>query len=582
LEESQKKQRSDALEKIVNSTHDFKVLVAGAGTGKTYAFKKVLENQSTSPEDSLALTFINNLVGDMKKDLGHLTEARTFHSYCKKLLHKKPALGIRSNFVFYPQLKLIVSSDSKLQKFDKKAKPETFDRSIQTLSEDKYLNFFIESANYYNAVGFDDSVYRILKYFETNKDSIPKLKQIVVDEYQDFCALEVSFLDFLSTKSPMLIAGDDDQAVYLFRQADPKHIRDKWTKHASAQFNLPFCTRCTSVIVEATNAFIRKAETGGFLCSRITKRYECYLDEGGKGADSANYPLIKAVTCTVNNKRAPYIAKYVESEIKKINTSEIKDSIGRYPIVLIIGPKHYLNQVYDYIKERFADFKIEFPEKNEFEVTILDGYRILLRDISSNLGWRIILSDQPKLLRKIIGKAKSQNVALKDLIAESVKDEIEQRVKLLQGLVDGDSAIRESEVKSLETFFGLPSEELKSYVLYKDDEDGAEVELNAQKPVIKLTSFNGSKGLSGAHVFVIGLEEASIPKNKGKPTDTEICQFVIALTRTRLQCHLISTSLVMGFRNWKNRSEFVDWIPSRLLSSVRVDKNFFNSTGGAP
>ena len=40
--ELQKKERSDSLDKILKSKSSKKIIVAGAGTGKTFTFKRVL------------------------------------------------------------------------------------------------------------------------------------------------------------------------------------------------------------------------------------------------------------------------------------------------------------------------------------------------------------------------------------------------------------------------------------------------------------------------------------------------------------------------------------------------------------
>ena len=42
----------------------------------------------------------------------------------------------------------------------------------------------------------------------------------------------------------MVIAGDDDQSLYSFKNANPQEIRDKHKSEEYTSFELPFCSRC--------------------------------------------------------------------------------------------------------------------------------------------------------------------------------------------------------------------------------------------------------------------------------------------------------------------------------------------------
>jgi superfamily I DNA/RNA helicase len=68
------------------------------------------------------------------------------------------------------------------------------------------------------------------------------------------------------------------------------------------------------------------------------------------------------------------------------------------------------------------------------------------------------------------------------------------------------------------------------------------------RPRIKLTSFEGSKGLSAQHVFVVGMHDGELPRNPASVQDLEICKFIVALTRTRKQCHVLWMTRFSGQR----------------------------------
>ena len=103
-------------------------------------------------------------------------------------------------------------------------------------------------------------------------------------------------------------------------------------------------------------------------------------------------------------------------------------------------------------------------------------------------------------------------------------------------------------------------------------------EVDQSKPVIKLTSFEGSKGLSAQHVFVVGLHENELPKRISDIKDLEICKFLVSLTRTRKQCHLLTTYRFSGTP--KRPSIFLKWIPAAVKRVLKINKEFWQDKEG--
>jgi len=132
-------------------------------------------------------------------------------------------------------------------------------------------------------------------------------------------------------------------------------------------------------------------------------------------------------------------------------------------------------------------------------------------------------------------------------------------------------------IQALEKRLSVPLDEIKMELKIDIENavDGLEGGTDEQdgKPEIRLTTYNGSKGMSAGFTFVVGLENEVLPKSPEKIVDNEICQFVVALTRTRQQCHLISTGIFAGVK--RAQSEFLNWIPTDYVKRIRVDKNYF-------
>src|SRR5713101_8527678 len=97
---------------------------------------------------------------------------------------------------------------------------------MRSLHDESLVAFYLARGNYYDAVDFDDTVYRAYKQLSDQRDLVPTFRLVLIDEYQDFNALEAGFIERLAERSPILIAGDDDQALYAqLRDSSCTYIR---------------------------------------------------------------------------------------------------------------------------------------------------------------------------------------------------------------------------------------------------------------------------------------------------------------------------------------------------------------------
>jgi len=543
---------------IIQSPEKSKLIVAGPGTGKSFTFRQLLKQKKGN---CLVLTFINSLVNEFKSDLKGIAEAYTFHGYCKKILHGVSVPGIDVNFEYFPYLPQIIESDAKILKKDF----GEFNKAFQILEENERDKFYLERADYYNSVGHNDSVYRVLKYFQSNEKALPKFNQIIVDEYQDFNLLEVAFIDELLKVSPILIAGDDDQAIYDFKNASASHIQKKAQDESFCQFKLPYCSRCTQVIVNATTDIINEANKINKLRNRIVKEFLCYLPD--KKQDSENHPKIIHARCSIHGKDwRNYTGRFIEMEITKIPKGEIElAKKDKHPCILIAGPKHYLDQIYPSLKQKFSDIDY-LAKKENWETYLLKGYQMLLRNIHSNLGWRILLSINNDMEKRVISLTNRNYSNLWDLLDKRFIKEHTTIIELLRKAKTGN--VNEGEKKFLTEKILLPFEDIVSELNKTTTEEENEV------PFIKMTTINGCKGLSANYVFMVGMDNYVFPKNPLNITDNEISQFIVGLTRTRKKCYLTSIKMFGG--KWFNPSAFINWIDSSRIEQINVDKNYFN------
>ncbi len=564
--------RQSFLDALLRSDAHLKLIVAGPGTGKTYSFKRLLE---TRPAPRLVLTFINNLADDLSRELGHIADVRTLHSFSRKLLHRYGPGRISHNVDYYPPLTQILAADAThllgrhIRDWDVEGAFHTLDESNQVLAA------ALNAGDYYDAVGHTDSVYRLVRHFDAHPEDVPRYSQIVVDEFQDFSALEVRLIEQLSHASPMLVVGDDDQALYAFKHASPEYLRALAAGGAYERFDLPYCSRCTDVLVRAVHRVVEVATAQGLLEGRLAKPFDCYWPS--KQRDSERYPTIIDARCSVQTEKAPYMSRYVEEQVRAIPTEDVQEAKdNNYPAVLVAGPVQFASRIYQYLRERFRH--VEYKRSESPQIQLLDGYERLLRDLSSRLGWRIVAQvDRPERLGAILRRGVYGGEELSALLPSSYRDPHVRRLDLLRRLRDG-KALDEQEGRELEAALGLSLPDVESRVgrdadarepASQESEDEADGE-----PRIVVTFLVGAKGLQAGHVFVVGMNEDHFPRSNVVPTDSEVCELIVALTRATKRCHLVSCGRFGA--ELLQPSVFLDWV-SDYVEEVAVNAAYFRA-----
>ena len=271
--------REAATNSILKDDSKKKVIVAGPGTGKTHLFVELFASKEGT--DKLTLTFINALVEDLSLALRGISDVKTLHGYA--LSHFR-----EFKVKIFPDMPELIREDGNvLLSLDL-----NFEDKIHEMDEsDRHLDFYRERRKYYGHFGYSDIIFGLVRLFQNKPEAISSYSQIVVDEFQDFNRLEVTLIELLTTKSPTLIAGDDDQALYDFKKSHPKYIRELHgdDRPDYTSLPLPFCSRSTKVVVEVVNDIVTEATKQGFLKRRVPKRYE-YFPCPEKDKESADEP----------------------------------------------------------------------------------------------------------------------------------------------------------------------------------------------------------------------------------------------------------------------------------------------------
>jgi ATP-dependent DNA helicase UvrD/PcrA len=284
------------------------LVLAGAGTGKTrvltHRIAYFLITAQARPEEILAITFTNKAAREMVNRASELCgpaaeriHIGTFHAACARILRGHPELvGRSARFSIYDRGDAIRVIERALSSAER-AKLSISDVQRE-ISAAKNQGVSVET---YDACAVDDTsriVARAWRHYEQElqrADALDlddllcyavrllsdhpgvlvgyqqKYQAILVDEFQDTNPVQARFLRLLAAtgngRRNLTVAGDDDQAIYSFRQADVHLILNFDREYLGAGvIKLEENYRCSPQILAAANRSIghnraRRAKT---------------------------------------------------------------------------------------------------------------------------------------------------------------------------------------------------------------------------------------------------------------------------------------------------------------------------------
>jgi len=538
-------ERSKHIDSLLTSKSQKKVVVAGPGTGKTYLFNKILEGK----KNALTLTFVNSLVEDLSLELCGLSDVRTLHGYARSILSKSAGRNLK----IFSKLPFIIKEDAQII-LDEEV---NFDWIFNQRDESKkdLLEFYKQRRKFYNYYGFSDIIYTAVLYFEMGDEKIPSYSQLVVDEFQDFNKIEVDFINLLARKSPVLLAGDDDQALYQFKGSSNQFIRDRYnnTFKGYDPFNLPYCARCPRVIVDATNDLISAAKKLGYLNGRIEKSF-IYFDNLEKDKISEKYSQI--CYAQVYPKQIPW---FIESKIAEM----ANDLKGKFSVLIISPYKKQSRQICSSLESKGLQ-NLDFEIKDDEKINIFDGFKILLDDKHDNLGWRIVTKFMmhPIEFQEIIRKSyTSPTTTFEEIIPDELKKQTKSHLTILN-YIKKNKPINEDNLQKLSKSVEIDANEIViSYLKNILDSNKLPTGIpEIRKIPVKATTIQSAKGLSADLVFITHFDNQYFIQNDDKKTvsDQDICNFLVSITRAKQKLYLVSSNHL--------NPTFLDWI-----SKTRID-----------
>lgn len=274
-----------AAYQIAASTNDRIRVVAGPGTGKSFAMKRrvarLLED-GVEPSTILPVTFTRVAAEDLHRELVGMEVPRcdelegvTLHSLSLKMLMRNHVLSTTgrtprplNEFELAPLICDLMADHGGKKKIKELrmayeaawARLQHQQPSYVLTPEDaNFQTAMLAWLTFHEAMLIGEVIPQLYQYLYQNPAAAERREysHILVDEYQDLNRAEQGVIELLSDNANVCIVGDDDQSIYSFKHAHPNGIRE-WlqTNNNADDLDLAECRRCPTTIVEMANSLI--------------------------------------------------------------------------------------------------------------------------------------------------------------------------------------------------------------------------------------------------------------------------------------------------------------------------------------
>lgn len=589
------------------------MVLAGPGSGKTFVIthriKYLIEGPGINPAHILVVTFSRAAAKEMKDRFEKLCSKSlvtfgTFHSVFFNLLKTAYGFGseqIASDELRYTLIKELIKRNS-IENEDINTLAGNLLNEIALVKQDN-----ISIKNYYSNSISSDTFKKIYSDYESELEARGKLdfedmlsltyellsersdilkavqnryRYILVDEFQDINFLQYNIIKLMAgEKQNITVVGDDDQSIYRFRGARPEIMLgfERDFRNVKKVF-LDINFRSSTQIVNASTKLI------SFNSKRFPKNFKA------KNGDGAPVSLIEF--------KNPFLE--VNSIIK-----DIKDYIKSGQDINSIAVLYRTNLSPRLLIERLMRNNIPFTIRDAIP-NLFDHW--VAKDIISYIKLAINIGDKSDLLR--ISNKPNRYISRDSLSSsraniETLFDYYDDKSYMIKRIVELREHLRT--IKNLKPatalryirnvvgydeyieeycdMNGVESDDCYSILgdlensaaeynnfnnwfvhmdEYKDELIEARKKSNENDKGVRLMTFHSSKGLEFDIVYIIDVNDGSVPYKKAKGVDEieeERRMFYVAMTRARKK--LFICYCVENFGKSIGKSDFVIELSSK-------------------
>ncbi len=554
----------------------------------------------------------------------------TFHGICARILRRESAhLPFERNFVIFDdddQLGLVRQAIKEMDLDDKRYRPHTIHNKIsnaknELLPPDEYPNNsyldevvqriytrYQELLLTSNALDFDDLLMWTAHLME-NRPAVReqyarRYEHILVDEFQDTNQAQYQLLRHLgSFHRNLFVVGDGDQSIYRWRGADYRNMQrfeHDYSDHVKILLEQNY--RSTQTILDAAMAVIEANphRTHKSLFTDKGSGEKIRLHEAFNARDEGGWVVQQIVELVAERKVDPgdcAIMYRTNAQSRLVEEAFLQANLpyklvgaqrfyGRREVKDVIA---YLRLVHNPNDEASLSRVINTPRRKIGDKTIAD-LRTLALNENSSMGKVVLDLGQGKAsdYYAVFSAAAARSLAgfghllagwvadLPEMTPLKLIDRILADIDYQSYLDDGTeegldrwenvlelrrlAAEAESERKSLTDF-------LEGIALVSDQDT---VDQDANVPT--LLTLHAAKGLEFPVVFIVGLEDGTLPHSRSFEDPEEMAEerrlFYVGITRAKERLFLVHAlnRTTYGYSEPADPSRFLDDIPAKLIA----------------
>ena len=601
---------NEAQSKAVSHVDGPMMVIAGPGSGKTTVITKrikyLIESAGVSPADILVITFTRAAAGEMQQRFRAMTPGKeypvrfgTFHSIFYWIL--KTAYGQSMLRVISEEEKRgIIEQILHTMELSYENKEEIVSSIVSQVSLVKCDMMDVE--NYYSKdmpehafrelyrrldaelkrrklIDFDDMLVYTYELLSQRKDILAawqnRFRYFLVDEFQDVNRIQYDILRLLAgERQNLFVVGDDDQSIYRFRGARPEIMLNFKKDYPEAETvtlaenyrSVENIIRAAGKVIKNNHArypkdihgvrekgepieihgFVNQGQENGFVLEKVRE----YQKKGVALRDMA-------VLFRTNTAARPLVEKFMEYNIP----FQMRDSL---PNIY----EHWIAQdLITYIhmaqgsRKRQDFLKIANRPKRYLSRDVLQDSEISflsLRRAYEDKDWMLDRLDKLESDLTVISRLKPyaavnyirNGVGYEEYLSEYAEYRHIRVEELLEVLNELQEAAKGFD--SFEDWFQHMEE-------YKETLKTQNREKNREEDAVTLTTLHSSKGLEFPVVFIVDINEGTIPHRKATleaDLEEERRMFYVGMTRAKDRLHLYYAKELYGKK--QDVSRFLD------------------------
>ncbi len=612
------------------------LVVAGAGSGKTKVLTTriaYLIDQGIYSGHILAITFTNKAAKEMKERINKLVSDNyafvgTFHSFGLRVIKENyEVLGLTKNFTILDSEDVlsIIKKIMKDKGIDiKEISPAYIRNRIsfiknEMLSDAEITRYFLsdiekKAAEIYfayekvrkknNVVDFDDLLKLPVELFLSNPDILDKYQDkyqyILVDEYQDTNEVQYRLIKLLSEKyRNIFVVGDQNQAIYGFRQANYKNIVNFERDYTDAEvIVLNQNYRSTTTILNAANSVIKNN------IERKDVNLYSDLGEGVKVKYLRSNDGAQEVNVVMSEIRNLLDIGYKKCDIAIFYRTNAQSRVYEEAMIKNNWPYKVVGSFYFYKRKEIKD---------------LISYLKLIENHDDDISLKRVINEPKrgigtKSIENLENRANENNTSMFDAITSGKELEFKNIIEALTKdaeelslteLIDDvlDKSGMKADITKEHTLEGdLRLENLMEFrsitenyqnvtgsVNLSDflDEISLIADISEHKEdddAITLMTFHSAKGLEFKVVFMVGMEEGIMPhinsimEENGIEEERRLCYVGITRAKERLYITNAKMRMLYGKDMANPPSRFIaeiapEYIESNIAESKKINKD---------